>query len=115
MRTGHKLNRVVAVSAATMLGLAGCSFSASTTPDSVSAESVASSAEDALEAQVGSRPIIDCGSDDFKLAEGETRDCVLTADPPGPDKYQAVVTLNNVDKSEGTYTVNVQVGEQPLP
>lgn len=89
--------------------LSGCSFSANLT---VSAASVAKAAEDALEAQVGSRPDIVCGDADAKvdLVNGTVVDCVLT-DPATTSVFDAQVTI---DKVEGTnYRVDVQVANTP--
>ncbi len=114
MRVKATFDKMALVSALTVLGLAGCSFSFGTTR-TVSADKVATTAEDALEESVGQRPNIDCGTEDFDLIDGETRDCVLTGEPGDPAKYQAVVTIDDVDLDAGTFHVDVKVADQPLP
>jgi hypothetical protein len=95
--------------AALVLGsLAGCSASVSSTP-TAPATAVASVAEDALAQQVGSRPSIDCGSDDVKIVEGTVVKCTLT-DPANGQQLGATVTITTVN--DGKYTVDVQVASQ---
>lgn len=104
-----------AASAALLLGaaiaLGGCSFSIGNAhPTSVGSSQVEGLAEDALEAQVGTRPSIDCGADDFALENGSSRTCVLT-DPSSGTQYDADVTLSDVDGTE--FHVDVEVATAP--
>lgn len=95
----------IGTGAVLLFALSGCSV----TP-TVSADAVASTAEDALEEQVGSRPDIDCGDDSIPLEEGTEVTCALTAE--GLDGvYDAQVTLSDIE--DGTYHVNVEVADQP--
>jgi hypothetical protein len=95
------------VLAASLLLLSGCSFSANLT---VPADKVAETAEDALEAEIGARPDIDCGTEAIDLVNGTVVDCLLT-DPASGAEFDATVTIDDV---EGTnYTVNVKVAETP--
>lgn len=95
------------VALALALALSGCTFTANLT---VSADEVANTAENALEAQVGSRPDIDCGADDVALVNGTVVDCVLT-DPATSAEYDAVVTISEVDGTK--YRVDVTVADSP--
>lgn len=92
------------------IGLSGCSFSASTGTTSVPSDQVSTLAEDALEEQVGQRPEIDCGSEDFPLEDGASRVCLLT-DPASGTEYDAEVTLSDIEGT--TYHVDVQVASSP--
>lgn len=77
----------------------------------VSPEQVATAAEDALEAQVGSRPEMDCGTDDVKLVNNTKVDCILT-DPATGEKFEAPVTISDVDGTD--YRVNVSVSDEAI-
>ncbi|MBX3087660.1 MAG: DUF4333 domain-containing protein [Cryobacterium sp.] len=98
---------VIAVSA---LALSGCTFSLNLSNPTVPASSVATAAENALEATVGSRPEVDCGDDDVPLVDGTVVDCVLT-DPATGKTYDTTVKISEV---KGTnYRVDVDVAPQP--
>ncbi|MBB5633649.1 hypothetical protein BKA04_001872 [Cryobacterium mesophilum] len=104
--TTRRLAPVFAFAAFALL-LSGCTFTANLT---VPPESVATVAEDALEAEVGSRPAIDCGDEDVDLVNGTEVACVLT-DPATSIEYDAKVVIDDV---EGTkYQVNVTVADEP--
>ena len=94
-----------AVALAAVALLAGCTASASLT---VPAESVATQAAEALEAEIGSLPEVDCGDDTVKLINGTTVDCLLT-DPQTGLEYDTTVTISEVDGLK--YHVDVQVAE----
>ena len=98
----------LALAATSIVLLAGCTGSASLT---VPADSVATQAAEALEAQIGSLPEIDCGDDAVKLIDGTVVDCVLT-DPATGSQYDAPVTISGVDGLK--YKVNVEVAETPI-
>ncbi|MGV8882178.1 MAG: hypothetical protein ACOH19_08490 [Rhodoglobus sp.] len=103
-------NRIVSlavVTVASALMLTACSLSVTPT---VSASTVAETAEDALEAEVGTRPDIDCGTEAVKLVDGTKVDCILT-DPGSGTEIDALVTLSKVDGSN--FTVNVKVADAP--
>jgi hypothetical protein len=98
--------------AATALCLAGCSFSIGNAgPASVDSSRVEDLGEDALEEQVGYRPLIDCGDEQFALEEGESRTCVLT-DPATGTQFDADVVLSDIDGDR--FHVDVQVAETPI-
>jgi hypothetical protein len=85
-------------------GLAGCGSSA------LAADDVATSAEDALEAQVGARPNVSCPDDLDAEVGAETR-CTLTVD--GDDQeYGVTVTVTSVE--DETANFDVQVDEEPV-
>lgn len=88
--------------------LAGCVPTATFT---VPATTIAETAEGALEQQVGSRPDVDCGTEDVEVRKGAVVDCVLT-DPATGDRFEAPVTIESVDGTE--YSIGVQVAEEPL-
>lgn len=104
---GVRSTSAVAVSAVVIALLAGCGGA----PLVASAEDIADTAENALEDEVGSRPKIDCGSENIELTVGLVIDCVLT-DPASGAQFDSPVTI---EKIEGTdYTVGVQVGDAPI-
>jgi hypothetical protein len=86
-----------------MFGLAACGSSV------VTAEETATKAEDALEAQIGTRPEISC-PDDLEAEEGAETRCVLTAGGD-PTEYGVTVTVTSVDGD--TVNFDVQVDEEP--
>jgi hypothetical protein len=92
------------------LALGGCSFSASTAPSTVSSSKVSGLAEDALEQQIGIRPSIDCGVDEFPLEDGASRTCTLT-DPTTDEQFDAEVSLSDVQGGE--FHVQVTVADTP--
>jgi hypothetical protein len=75
-----------------------------------SADLVASTAEDALEQSVGTRPAIDCGTEDFPIVNDTKRTCLLT-DPTSGLEYDATVTIIKVDGAN--FSVDVQVADAP--
>lgn len=91
------------------LVLVGCSASANLT---VSPDTVAQQAADALQEQVGSdvAPDMDCGDESIELAEGTVVDCVLT-DPTSGAEYDAQVTLSDIDGTD--YHIDVSVADTP--
>jgi hypothetical protein len=96
-----------------MLALGGCSIdigTSNTTPTTVSSDEVAEVAEEALEAQVGRRPEIDCGAEEFALEDGASRTCTLT-DPDTGTEYDADVELSDVAGTE--FHVDVIVADEP--
>lgn len=101
------LSLIVVAIASTAL-LSGCGPSGVPT---ATADAVATTAENALEETVGSRPDIDCGTEDVELKVGNVVDCVLT-DPISGEKFEAPVTVESV--KDGTYTVGVKVGNAPI-
>jgi hypothetical protein len=86
-----------------VLLLAGCGSG------SLSAETIASGAEDALEEQVGERPDISCPEDLPAEVGAETR-CTLTAGGD-PTTYGVTVTVTSVDGDTANF--DVAVDEQP--
>lgn len=91
--------------------LGGCSFSVGDTPTTVGSAKVADTVESILEEEVGRRPEVDCGVEDFALENGESRTCVLT-DPETGLEYEAAVVLADVDGTE--FRVDVEVADQPI-
>jgi hypothetical protein len=94
------------VAAGTLL-LSGCIYNPNI---SVPADKVAETAEDALEAEIGARPDIDCGTDLVGLVNGTKLDCLLI-DPASGAEFDATVTIDDVDGTN--YTVNVKVADTP--
>ena len=88
--------------------LAGCTPTVTVT---VPASDIADAAEGALEQTVGSRPDIDCGTDEITLKKGAVVDCVLT-DPVTGEKFEAPVTISKVDGAD--YSIDVQVADKPI-
>ncbi|MFG6504595.1 DUF4333 domain-containing protein [Microbacterium sp. P05] len=96
-----------------VLLLGGCSVeigTANTTPTTVSSDQVSEVAENALEEQVGRRPEVDCGDDEFELENGASRTCTLT-DPETGTEYDADVELSDVAGTE--FQVEVNVATEP--
>lgn len=89
------------------VALTACSVSVAPTADP---DDIAALAEDALEQQVGLRPVIDCGSESIPLEEGSTVPCLLT-DPNTGSEFDTEVTLSEVDGTN--ISVSVQVAEEP--
>lgn len=106
MRTS-RLALLAAAAGLLATALTGCTFSASAT---ASPDEIATLAEDALEAEIGQRPEIDCGEDSIPLEEGSVVPCLLT-DPATGSEFDADVTLSKVDGTN--VTVSVQVAETP--
>lgn len=95
-----------AVGVALALGASACS----STP-TISGESLAEQAADALEEQVGSRPEMDCGDEDIPIEEDSVAECVLT-DPSSGEQYNTDVTITDVDGTD--FHIDVQVDETPV-
>jgi hypothetical protein len=91
--------------------LGGCSISIDDAPTTVGSAKVADTVETILEEEVGRRPDVDCGVEDFALENGESRTCVLT-DPETGLEYEASVVLADVDGSD--FRVDVEVADQPI-
>ena len=95
--------RALLVLPALVLGLAACGAS------TLSAEDVATGAEDALEQEVGQRPDVSCPDDVEAKVGNETR-CSLTAE--GLDgEYGVTVTITSVEGDTANF--DVQVDSQP--
>jgi hypothetical protein len=75
----------------------------------LSAEQVATTAEDALEKEVGSRPDIDC-PDELAKEEGASTRCTLTAGDD-PTEYGVTVTVTSTDDDT---RLGVTVDDEPL-
>ena len=71
----------------------------------LSAQTVASRAEDALEKKVGVRPDISCPKD-LVAKVGATEDCTLTAGGD-PTEYGVTVTVTSVDDGDTKFDVEV--------
>lgn len=106
MRTS-RLAILTAAAGLLATALTGCTFSASAT---ASPDDIATLAEDALEAEIGQRPEIDCGDDSIPLKEDSVVPCLLT-DPASGAEFDADVTLTKVDGTN--VTVSVQVADTP--
>lgn len=78
--------------------------------DALSAQEVATSAEDALEQEVGSRPDITC-PDPLDKEEGATTRCTLSAGDD-PVEYGVTVTVTSVGDDDAQ--MDVAVDEEPL-
>lgn len=102
-----RIASITAVVAASIALLAGCTSATLTAP----AEDIATTAENGLEEQIGSRPEIDCGTGEIELKVGLVVDCVLT-DPTTGEQFEAPVTIEAIEGS--TYTVGVKVGDAPI-
>lgn len=76
--------------------------------DAIPAADLAAAAADALEAQVGSRPEIDCGEVDILPQEGRTVYCTLI---DAGAEYETTVTFTGVDG--GQWSIDVQVASEP--
>lgn len=74
----------------------------------IPAADIAAAAADALEAQVGSRPEIDCGEVDIVPEEGRTIYCTLT---DAGAEYETTVTFTGVDGDQ--WGIDVQVASEP--
>ncbi len=75
----------------------------------LSAEEVATRAEDSLEAQVGTRPDITC-PDELPAEVGAEARCTLTVDGD-PAEYGVTVTITSVDGDTAAF--DVVVDDQP--
>ncbi|MDT0278174.1 DUF4333 domain-containing protein [Blastococcus goldschmidtiae] len=77
--------------------------------DTLSAEEVATAAEDALERGVGARPEISC-PEELAKEEGATTRCTLTAEDDSV-QYGVTVTIASAD---GRNRISVEVDDEPL-
>ncbi|MBP1302021.1 MULTISPECIES: hypothetical protein [unclassified Curtobacterium] len=89
--------------------LSGCTVSASANR-TVSPSGFEDVVADALEREVGQRPLVDCGTDPIDLVEGDTVHCEIGAEGD-TTVYDSVVEVRDVDGTD--YAVHVQVDEQP--
>ena len=88
-----------------LLALAACSSTSVLTADTV-----AESAEDALEEQIGARPDITC-PDDLEAEVGAETRCTLTGGDD-PTEYGVTVTVTSVDGDNANF--DVEVDDEPL-
>ena len=99
----HRRLRALIAAPFLAAGLAACGSG------SLAADDVATSAEDALEEQVGARPDVSCPDDLDAEVGAETR-CMLTVD--GDDQeYGVTVTVTSVEGETANF--DVQVDEEP--
>jgi hypothetical protein len=88
---------------ALLVGLAACGS------NTLSADEVATKAEDALEQQIGVRPSISC-PDDVKAEVGATTRCTLTGGED-PTTYGVSIKVTEVDGDNAKF--DIKVDEQP--
>jgi hypothetical protein len=86
-----------------LVGLSACGSG------TLSADEVATKAEDALEQQIGVRPTISC-PDDVKAEVGATTRCTLTGGDD-PTKYGVSIKVTSVKGDNAKF--DVKVDEQP--
>jgi hypothetical protein len=105
----RNLSLVVAFGATALL-LSGCNISFTPQIPEVPAADVATVVADKLEAQVGTRPDVDCGNNSVKLEVGTSLTCVLT--DPGTDlEYDVVITFTEVKGTD--YAFDFKVADSP--
>lgn len=104
-----KIVSALALSAALLVGLAGCSLTATAT---VPAANIASTAAKALQKTVGAAtpPKMDCGTSGVTLAVGKKIKCTVT-DPTNGKTYDAVVTITKISGTK--YGIDVKVAQTP--
>ncbi|MEO6532142.1 MAG: DUF4333 domain-containing protein [Pseudolysinimonas sp.] len=104
-----RLRRIAPLLAAASLlvALAGCSLQAEA-GSTVAASKVAETAAKALEAKVGTKPKIDCGSADIVLVKGKKITCELTDQG---QVYDVAITFTSVKGT--TYHIDVKVADTP--
>lgn len=96
--------RLLLVAPFLAVGLAACGSS------SLAADDVANGAEDALEAEVGARPNVDC-PDDLEAEVGAETRCTLSV--TGDDQeYGVTVTVTSVEGDTANF--DVEVDEEPI-
>ena len=83
---------------------------AAPTGGEISAEALATAAEDALESEAGQRPEVDCGEVNYIPDNGRTVYCTLT-DPSTGLEYSTTVTFTGVDGDR--WSIQVEVADQP--
>lgn len=86
----------------TALAASACSLFSQT----ISGEDLSEAAADALEAELGVRPDVDCGTDDVTPEEGGEVDCTVI-DPSNDQEREAVVTFTGVDGDQWDIEVEV--------
>jgi hypothetical protein len=96
--------RLLAATPFLFFGLAACGYS------SLAADDVADGAEDALEAEVGTRPEVSRPEDLDAEVGAETR-CTLSVDGD-PEEYGLTVRVTSVEGDTANF--DVQVDEQPV-
>jgi hypothetical protein len=96
--------RLLAATPFLFFGLAACGSS------SLAADDVADGAEDALEAEVGTRPDVSC-PEDFDAEVGAETRCTLSMDGD-PEEYGLTVRVTSVEGDTANF--DVQVDEQPV-
>ncbi len=105
-----KIFGAVALCAALLVGLAGCSFSAAVT---VEKSSLAHTGAIALKNEVGTSylPKVDCGKGSVPLKVGEKIHCDVV-DPKAPtDTYDSVLTITKVNGLK--YSIDIKVANTP--
>jgi hypothetical protein len=102
--------RLLAVAPFLLAGLAACSIDLGGSSSTLTADTVAQRAEDALEEQIGVRPAITCPDDVEKKVGAETR-CTLTGGDD-PTEYGVTVTVTSVEGKNVTF--DVEVDDQPV-
>lgn len=104
-----KIASALTLSALVALGLAGCSFSASTTVTVTNSE-IAGTAGKAFQQlwETDQIPAVDCGDGTSELKDGVTLECTAV-DPLDGTSYPAEVVLKNVKGAD--YTVSVTHGD----
>jgi uncharacterized lipoprotein len=97
------------LASALVLGLAGCSISAS---PSVPASNIAHTGALALQKEVGtaSPPKVDCGTADIDLKVGKKIHCDVT-DPSTKQVFDSVVTITKVSGLK--YSIDIKVASTP--
>lgn len=91
----------------TLVAAGGLLLSGCTANLTIAAEDVADLAAEALEAQWGALPTVDCGTGSVDAVVDTVVDCTATNPNSGLD-YPATVTITEVNGSD--YTIGVEVG-----
>lgn len=76
-------------------------------------DEIATQAEEALEAQVGKRPDIDCGTEPAEVVPGGTHVCALTDAGSTEPVHDVTMTFTEVDGD--AFKFDIQVAETPRP
>lgn len=106
----YRIFSVAVTAAAATIMLAGCSISLTPQILEVPASDIAVTVEDKIEAEIGSRPEVDCGTDDVKLEVSASLTCLLTDVGTGLE-YDVVVTFTEVTGSD--YSFDFAVADSP--
>ncbi|WP_051703934.1 DUF4333 domain-containing protein [Glycomyces sp. NRRL B-16210] len=77
---------------------------------SIAGSDLAAAAADALEAQVGSRPDIDCGDLQITIYEGRQTYCTLT-DAASGEEYEVTIDVTSIEGEQ--FNFDVQVASTP--